>query len=67
MLQCNAHLAMHKGVFWRLVMTEVTLRAVHPAETKEIASLSARFLTQTVIAMAAILTFVPFVVYFIQH
>jgi hypothetical protein len=48
-------------------MTEVTLRAVHPAERKEIASLSARFLTQTVIAMAAILSFVPFVVYFIQH
>ena len=48
-------------------MTEVTLRAVHPVETKEIASLSARFLTQTVIVIAGLLSFLPFVVYFIQH
>jgi hypothetical protein len=48
-------------------MTEVTLRAVHPTESREIASLSARFLTQTVIAVAAFLSFVPFAAYFIQH
>jgi hypothetical protein len=45
-------------------MTEVTLRAVHPVETKEVASMSARFLTATVIAGSALL-FIPFLVYFI--
>ena len=48
-------------------MTELTLRTVHPVETKEVASLSARFLTTTVIVMAGILSFLPFVVYFLEH
>jgi hypothetical protein len=48
-------------------MTEVTLRAVHPAESREIVSLSARFLSQMVIAVAGVLSFVPFAVYFAQH
>ena len=48
-------------------MTEVTLRAVHPAETKEVASLSARFLTTTVIAASGILLLIPFVVYSVGH
>jgi hypothetical protein len=48
-------------------MTEVTLRAVHPNESKEIISFSARFLTQIVIAVAGFLSFVPFAVYFVQH
>jgi hypothetical protein len=46
-------------------MTEVTLRAVHPVETREVASLSARFLTTTVIAGSSMLLFIPFVVYFV--
>ena len=36
-------------------MTELTLRTVHPVETKEVASLSARYITTLVIAMAGIL------------
>jgi hypothetical protein len=48
-------------------MTEVTLRAVHPVETKEVASLSARFLTTTVIAASGILLLIPFVVYSVGH
>lgn len=46
-------------------MTEVTLRAVHPVETREVASLSARFLTTTVIAGSGIVLFIPFVAYFV--
>jgi hypothetical protein len=48
-------------------MTRVTLRTIHPNESKEVASLSARFLTQTIIVVAGVLSFVPFVAYFIQH
>jgi hypothetical protein len=45
-------------------MSELSLRSVHPAETKEIASLSARFITSFVIAFAGILSFAPFLAYF---
>jgi len=45
-------------------MTELSLRTVHPAETKEVASLSARFITSFVIAMSGILSITPFVAYF---
>jgi hypothetical protein len=45
-------------------MPELSLRSVHPAETKEIASLSARFITSFVIVVAGILSFVPFLAYF---
>jgi hypothetical protein len=48
-------------------MRELTLRTVHPAEPREIASLSARFLTHLVIAFTGILLFTPFVVYLLEH
>ena len=44
-------------------MTELSLRSVRPVETKEVASLSARFLTGLVIAVAGILSVVAFVEY----
>jgi hypothetical protein len=44
-------------------MTELSLRSVRPVETKEVASLSARFLTGLVIAMAGILSLVALVEY----
>ena len=47
-------------------MSELTLRTVHPVETKEVASLDARYLTIFVIAAVGILSLVPFLVYFIQ-
>ena len=37
------------------------MRSVHPAETKEVASLPARLLTQIVIGAAAILIITPFI------
>jgi hypothetical protein len=40
------------------------MRSVHPAETKEVASLPARYLTQMVIGAAGILMFTPFVILF---
>jgi hypothetical protein len=48
-------------------MTELTLRTVHPAEGREVASISARLLTSFVIAIAGLLSFVPFVAYFTQN
>ena len=48
-------------------MTELTLRTIHPAESREVASVGARLLTSLVIAIAGILSFVPFVVYFTEH
>ena len=44
-------------------MTELSLHSVRPVAPKEIASVSARFLTSFVIAFAGILSLVPFVVY----
>ena len=44
-------------------MTEWSLRSVRPVETKEVASLSARFLTGLMIAMAGVLSLVAFVDY----
>ena len=63
---CALYVALHNAycVAVESKMTEVTLRAVHPVETKEVASMSARFLTATVIAGSALL-FIPFLVYFI--
>jgi hypothetical protein len=58
---------MHNKIAENAFMNDVTLRAVHPTEAKEIASFSARVLTQMVIAIAGILSFVPFAVYFAQH
>jgi hypothetical protein len=46
-----------------LGMTELSLRSVRPVAPKEIASLSARFLTSLVIAFAGILSLIPFLVY----
>ncbi len=43
------------------------LRSVHPRETKEIASLSARLLTQIVIGATALLLFMPFVALAIRN
>jgi hypothetical protein len=40
------------------------MRSVHPVESKEVASLPARLLTQMVIGTAAILMFTPFVILF---
>ena len=48
-------------------MTELALRTVHPRETREVASLSARFITTFVIAFVGILSIVPFAVYFLEH
>ena len=48
-------------------MQELTLRTVHPTETREVASLDARFLTTFLIAMTGILTILPFAIYFLQH
>jgi hypothetical protein len=45
-------------------MSEFSLHTVHPTETKEVASLSARFITSFVIAFAGILSFAPFLAYF---
>ena len=47
-------------------MTELslTLRSVRPVAPKEVASLSARFLTGVVIGLAGILCLLPFLVYF---
>jgi hypothetical protein len=50
-----------------ITMRELTLRAVHPTETREVASLSARFLSSLVIALAGILLFTPFVVHYFEH
>lgn len=36
-------------------------------EAREVAALDARILSSVVIAVAGVLSFVPFVVYFIQH
>jgi hypothetical protein len=44
-------------------MTELSLRSVRPIAPRETASLSARFLTSFVIALAGILSLVPFLVY----
>jgi hypothetical protein len=48
-------------------MTELTLRSIRPAQSREVASLSARVLTSFVIAFAGLLTLAPFVVYFSEH
>jgi hypothetical protein len=45
-------------------MTELSLRSVRPVPPKEIASISARFLTGTVIGFAGVLCLLPFLVYF---
>jgi hypothetical protein len=45
-------------------MTELSLRSVRPVAPKEIASLSARFLTGIVIGFAGLLCLLPFLVYF---
>jgi hypothetical protein len=45
-------------------MTQLSLRSFHPIERKEVASLSARFLTNFTIAVAWFLTLAPFAVYF---
>ena len=42
------------------------LRSVHPVETKEIASLGARLLSQMVIGGAAILIATPFIAIFMR-
>ena len=45
-------------------MSNLGLRAAHPAEHKEIASLSARYLSTLVIAMAGLLSLAPIAAYF---
>jgi hypothetical protein len=45
-------------------MTELSLRSVRPVPPKEIASISARFLTGIVIGFAGVLCLLPFLVYF---
>jgi hypothetical protein len=45
-------------------MIELSLRSVRPVAPREIASLSARFLTSIVIGFAGILCLLPFLVYF---
>jgi hypothetical protein len=48
-------------------MSELSLRTFHPVENREVASLSARLLTSFVIAIAGLLSFVPFIAYFAEH
>ena len=48
-------------------MSELSLHSVHRVESREVASRSARLLTSFVIAIAGVLSFVPFVVYFMEH
>ena len=48
-------------------MTRSELRSFHPVEAKEITPFGAWLITRVVIAMAGILSFVPFVIYFWQH
>jgi hypothetical protein len=44
-------------------MSNLSLKAAHPAETREVASLSARFITTVVIAMSGLLSLAPLAVY----
>jgi len=46
-------------------MSNLNLRAAH-LEPREVAALDARILSSVVIAVAGILSFVPFAVYFAQ-
>ena len=47
-------------------MSNLSLRAAHPTESKEIASLSGRFISTLVIAMAGVLSLAPIAVYITQ-
>ena len=47
-------------------MSNLSLGAYRPAETREVASLSARYITTAVIAMTGLLTLAPIAVYFAQ-
>ena len=48
-------------------MSELSLRTIRPAGSREVASISARLLTSFVIAIAGLLSLVPFAFYFSQH
>lgn len=47
-------------------MSNLSLSAFRPVESREVASLSARYITTVVIAMTGLLTLAPIAVYFAQ-
>jgi hypothetical protein len=47
-------------------MSNLSLGAARPAETREVASTSARYITTVVIAMSGLLSLAPIVVYLTQ-
>jgi len=45
----------------------MSLRSVRPVEPKEITPISVWLITRVVIAMAAVLSLAPFIIYYQQH